>query len=113
MSASPLSASCVRRRCTGSSERTISNVGQTRPLRKWPPCAVPSALPITTCPCNLGLPSCWTMVARKREHLNLFFDRDFMISLLLPNKKTECDLAESPNSSEMCIGKSVRVCKFQ
>src|SRR5438552_401574 len=48
ISASPLSSSCDRRRCTGISDTTTSSVGHTRASNKCPPCAVPSALPTTT-----------------------------------------------------------------
>jgi hypothetical protein len=47
--------------------RIISNVGHTRPPRKCPPCAVPSALPTTTCTCSLGLPSCGTILPEKES----------------------------------------------
>jgi hypothetical protein len=54
--ASPLAASLWRCRCWGDSRSTTSSVGRTCASMRWPPCAVPSALPSTTWACTCGAP---------------------------------------------------------
>ena len=41
----------------GLTMRTTSHVGRMWASSRWPPCAVPSFLPITACACTTGFPS--------------------------------------------------------
>ena len=45
----------------------------------------------------------WHNVPGEREYLDLFFNRNLSIALLLPVKEAECDFAEGTNGGQACI----------
>jgi len=52
-------------------------------------------------------------IACKREHLNLFLNRNLLVVLALPVKEAECDFAEGTNCAQVRVGQPIQICEFE